>query len=450
MLHALWTAKSLRYWIAVGMTVAIAPLAVSAVAGYVLLNRDVIASFHDASARERTQVAPTQHLRILLWDTLVPVDEFVDEGGAERPAIYRAIRSRIETQFASLHEELQTDPGALLLVERARGHWTDADRLATELVSVPRPPGDPEAAKLMERFHGAITASSDKLGSSYELIAGKIQEDHDIAVRAYEKSQWLAAIAAAASLIAILGGIFLIGRVMAASVDRLVDGAERFAEGDRDHRIEVRVPPELRRVAEEFNRMIARIHDSESALAELARRDGLTRLLNRRAFDEALAEMYARMRRTSEEGALLTMDIDFFKRINDTYGHSAGDDVLRAFAKLVTADLRPFDQAFRVGGEEFSVLLPGVSMVVACDMAERLREAVAAHPIAAHGEEIPVTVSIGVAKVSEAVNPNELVDAADAALYRAKTTGRNRVVSIDEFGAHESGSKSPSKPAITA
>lgn len=437
MLRALWTRKSLRFWIAVGMTVSIAPLAVSALAGFFLLSQNVIEPFHDASMREREQVAPIQNLRVRIWDTLVPVDEFVDEGGAQRPAAYRTLRAAIENDFAELHKTLDGYPAIRAPVDRALQDWTAADRVATELISVERPPGDPGAAELMERYHGLITATSDRLGVAYNLVADEIQADHDRAVQAFVRTEELALLAAVISLLAIIAGVILIGRVMAASIDRLVDGASRFAEGERDHRIDIRVPPELRRVADEFNRMIKRIQESESALSDLARRDGLTGLLNRRAFDEALSEMSARIRRGGEEGALLALDLDHFKQINDTYGHAAGDDVLRAFAAVVTSKLRPFDQVYRVGGEEFSVLLTGASMAVAADLAERLREGIAAHPVPTSEGEITATVSIGGAKATAALDPDQLVEAADAALYRAKTTGRDRVVLIDEFGAHD-------------
>jgi len=137
--------------------------------------------------------------------------------------------------------------------------------------------------------------------------------------------------------------------------------------------------------------------------------------------------------------SLAIFDIDHFKRINDTYGHAAGDDVLRSIAKLITSSLRPFDGIYRIGGEEFCVLLPGVAMTVAHDLAERLREEVAAHEVSTAGKKISVTVSIGGAKAIASLEPASIVQAADAALYRAKTTGRNRTVLIDEFGAHEDG-----------
>ncbi|MCP5432190.1 MAG: diguanylate cyclase [Alphaproteobacteria bacterium] len=428
MIQRLWTGRSLRYWIAVGMSLALVPVALSAVAGYFLLDRGVIASFHHVAARQRDEVVPAQRLSGLLWETLVPVDEFVDEGGLHRSLAYRGMRERIEAAFAVLHARAADDLEVLSLAERARDDWTAADGLATELISVERAPGDPQAAELMERFHGTIAKTADKLAAVNGWLAAEVQKDHDAAVHAYDRAALLAGFAGIVCVLTMISGVLVIGRILKSSVDRLVDGAARFAEGDRDHRIDVTVPPELRKVADEFNRMIRRIQESESALADLARRDGLTKLRNRRAFDEELAESFARLRRQGEPFSLLALDIDHFKRVNDTHGHSAGDQVLRELAQTATSGLRPFDLVFRTGGEEFSVILPGTDAASAHEAAERLREAIAARPVAADGAQIPVTVSVGLAEAVDGMDPKELVEAADAALYRAKAEGRNRVV----------------------
>jgi diguanylate cyclase (GGDEF)-like protein len=178
--------------------------------------------------------------------------------------------------------------------------------------------------------------------------------------------------------------------------------------------------------------MAGRIRDSEHMLAELAHRDGLTGLLNRRAFDEALPEMLGRAERLGETISLLAFDIDHFKRVNDTYGHAAGDDVLKALAQIVRDQLRPIDRVFRTGGEEFAALLAGTDAGGAVEAAERLRQAIKARTVRIAGAEIGVTVSVGVAAITGTSSPDVLTGAADAALYRAKRGGRDRVVVADE------------------
>jgi diguanylate cyclase (GGDEF)-like protein len=128
------------------------------------------------------------------------------------------------------------------------------------------------------------------------------------------------------------------------------------------------------------------------------------------------------------------LDIDHFKRINDTHGHAGGDEVLRAAADTMATDVRVFDRVFRIGGEEFAVLLLGGDLTAARTTAERLRQAIAARRVRTKDGEITATVSIGLAMVSAASDPVTLCESADAALYRAKTEGRNRVVVSGDVG----------------
>ena len=428
MIQPQWTGRSLRFWIALGMTLAVLPLVLSAAGGYLLLKHGVILGFQDVAARQRFQVEPTQRLRLLLWDAVPPVDEFVDEGDPSRSAAYRTIRQQIEASFASVHTAMHSEPAPASIVDRAREEWSAADTLATQIISARHKPGDPHTAEVMDEFDGHIAAAVDRLGAVSDALAADIRADHDGALLAFERSEWLVGIAAAVSLLMILAGVLLIGRMMTVSVDRLVAGAGRFAAGDREHRIEIQVPPELRKVADEFNRMIVRIHKAEEALANLARKDGLTGLSNRRAFDEALREAISRVQRSGEEVAMLLLDVDHFKKVNDTHGHLIGDEVLRSIAETLARDVRLFDGVFRFGGEEFAVILYGADVPNAAAIAERLREATAAKVVTAGSERITATVSIGVAAASKSSTPESLVADADAALYRAKSEGRNRVV----------------------
>ncbi|AGA25286.1 sensor domain-containing diguanylate cyclase [Singulisphaera acidiphila] len=163
-------------------------------------------------------------------------------------------------------------------------------------------------------------------------------------------------------------------------------------------------------------------------LAEIARTDGLTGLKNRRHFDEALQEGYSFMSRRGEPVSVVMVDVDEFKRYNDSYGHQAGDEVLRAVATALQASARRHDTVARFGGEEFALLLLGADLTAAATLAERLRLAVEAGP----WTDRPVTASFGVATVwPGCTSPLELVKQADQALYLSKRRGRNRVTCHD-------------------
>ena len=164
-------------------------------------------------------------------------------------------------------------------------------------------------------------------------------------------------------------------------------------------------------------------------LTEETRRDSLTGLPNRRGFDEALLRFAARSARTHDPLALLLIDIDHFKAINDQLGHPAGDEVLRQLsAILAQARVRIEDVVARYGGEEFGVLLPGADEQGALVVATRLRQAITAAGIA-RGDGSVVTASIGIAVIANGEgNARGLLTAADEALYRAKREGRDRIV----------------------
>jgi len=164
-------------------------------------------------------------------------------------------------------------------------------------------------------------------------------------------------------------------------------------------------------------------------IEQSAVRDGLTQLLTHRAFEERLGEEILRAGRYRYPLSLLMLDVDHFKRVNDTYGHPAGDEVLRRVSARLAASGRPVDVVARYGGEEFAVLLVDLGKDQAVEFAENLRRGIESERFESGGYRYNVTISIGVAVYpDEAPTPPQLVRAADQRLYQAKTQGRNRVV----------------------
>jgi diguanylate cyclase (GGDEF)-like protein len=163
-------------------------------------------------------------------------------------------------------------------------------------------------------------------------------------------------------------------------------------------------------------------------LERLSRTDRLTELNNRGYWEECLAAEFRRVRRTGRPCSLVMFDIDHFKRVNDTYGHPAGDEVIRQTARILRETMRKTDVAGRYGGEEFTVLLIDTQGPDALVFAERLRSAVAETPVAFEGQTIAYTISLGVAGLDQALGSHgQWLEAADAALYVSKRGGRNRV-----------------------
>jgi diguanylate cyclase (GGDEF)-like protein/PAS domain S-box-containing protein len=193
----------------------------------------------------------------------------------------------------------------------------------------------------------------------------------------------------------------------------------------------------------ELEQLLAASDEAHANLAEQTRRlhrladtDPLTGLLNRRGFREQFEREWLRSLRHQRSLACVMLDVDFFKRVNDTHGHAAGDAALRWIAELLSRQCRPSDVICRYGGEEFCIMAPETTEQGAAHLAERIRFSLAETPIRAGGRALQITASFGVADcLGELNNVDELVERADQALRIAKQSGRNRVV---RFASEES------------
>lgn len=173
------------------------------------------------------------------------------------------------------------------------------------------------------------------------------------------------------------------------------------------------------------NNIEAAYHDEIYRLTTV---DGLTQVNNRRSFDEAIEREISRCRRYGRTLSLVLVDVDHFKKINDTFGHLAGDAVLKEVASAISKRIRKEDHLSRYGGEEFAVLTPEIDLKGAHAMAEKLRRMIEKHEFSFDGEVIPVTISCGVGTLGKKGDTSAaLVQRADEKLYEAKEGGRNQV-----------------------
>jgi two-component system cell cycle response regulator len=173
-----------------------------------------------------------------------------------------------------------------------------------------------------------------------------------------------------------------------------------------------------------------KLEEHNKKLLDMASKDPLTGMDNRRVFNRSMDTEIDRMKRYGDAFSLLVVDVDHFKRVNDTYGHPAGDKVLKELAARMKAALRDVDQIARLGGEEFGAILPSTSGTGARVAAERLRASVEGQPFAVDGLDLPITVSVGgvtIAKGSGITDADDIFTAADKAMYEAKNKGRNQV-----------------------
>jgi diguanylate cyclase (GGDEF)-like protein len=252
----------------------------------------------------------------------------------------------------------------------------------------------------------------------------------DLAHQGRIAQRWLFAEIFGVLMLLQLAGFFLLQRIVLSRIARLSATAAAISStGDLSKRVSVSGNDEITALEDSFNAMVQDLEESRrellvahEALEYHASHDGLTGVLNRAALMVRLRAEMSRAWREDNSVAVMLVDLDHFKQVNDNYGHAVGDDVLRAVMESVMHAVRPYDIVGRYGGEEFLVVVPGANEHEAVSVAERVRENVAKLRI-----DPPVTVSIGATVANGTEDERTIFVAADTALYRAKRSGRNRV-----------------------
>lgn len=219
---------------------------------------------------------------------------------------------------------------------------------------------------------------------------------------------------------------FILGNLKAlqANLRHLTWQTKRVAKGDFSQKVDF-----LGEFSEAFNEMTDNLKNMNRQLQKLASLDSLTQLANRLALDQFLGEAFARAREQADDLSILMIDIDHFKKVNDQYGHHAGDRVLAQFSEVLKKQFRTTDMLARYGGEEFMVVQPKTGIDQAVKIGNRVLEAVRNASFQLDDErQLAVTVSIGISCVTPADRSFEaIVKRSDAALYEAKNSGRNRL-----------------------
>lgn len=278
------------------------------------------------------------------------------------------------------------------------------------------------------------------------LVAELHRDQVMAAVKEYEKSAVLASVAV------IFLGFIPIGVVFAISITGPITKLRKMvnviSQGNWHQRVQVESFQEIAALAETFNQMADKIEKSEAEiqvkqlelleknrlLEKLATTDPLTHVYNRRFILERLPNEMAQASRYGEQLSTIMLDLDYFKRVNDTYGHSIGDQALLGVVEAINLTIRKADIMGRWGGEEFIIICPNTGKDAAVALAERIRQQVEEVDfVTTEGAQIPLTVSIGVAEFypknsKSNLNSDDMVNRADKALYQAKNSGRNKVV----------------------
>jgi len=324
--------------------------------------------------------------------------------------------ARVQAQQLRAHLEVLT---AMREVTRILSDTVDLKPIATRVFDVLQPLlAADEIALLLKNDEGSLVLKAlrreDKTLYGEQLSGGEV--DQTDAVQALEHETLVKATSGSA-------GTFCVPLV----ADQSAVGVMRFViplTGTHEEK-EAQIDA-LEETLTDIAKHLALVVKTPS-LHDRAIIDSLTGLFTRRHFDIRIDDMFRLARRYATPFALILLDIDHFKPVNDTYGHRAGDEALRQVAATVTGAIRDCDSAFRYGGEEFAVLLPETTAAQALHIGERLRSAVSSCRVRTDAGELSLTISLGVADYNpELANHGEIIALADRALYAAKQAGRNR------------------------
>ena len=408
-----------------GTGLMLAPLLLLGAVGY-YLHQQTFSSFENVMQQTMTVMLPIGELQRQILQTDIPLEKYVYDGDESGRLAYIRMAQVVDSQFTKLSQtegllvEYRSD------IRRAEDRWQQAHKLAMQLIA-DKQGRPPVLSEPLSRFEQQQLQASQILERLYGVFENSINKSYQDA--RFDRRQ----IQVLLLLIFFSGAIvaFFVGNRLARQVldplDKLRRGTERFGRGELDFRIETGHEDEFGQLARTFNEMA-------DELEFLAAYDNLTGLLNRREFDNRLNDEVRRAKRVRRPFVLLLLDVDYFKHINDNYGHQAGDHVLRVLAGLLKKQVREVDFVGRTGGEEFGIILTETSEQDARETAERIRRVVEEKQFAINEQKpVHVTLSIGMATYpDDGANTDMLISYADEALYRAKDGGRNRVVAFSD------------------
>lgn len=380
--------------------------------------------YHEATA----EALPFSRLQGEIFHASFLLNRYSVDPSPQDRAEFRRTVDNVNAKFSYLqHIPFEIAEEAELL-QTAKQHWDQVYGAGLLLVALGSP-ASPETMPVLHRFNGNVVVAIRAIERFNEIAAQEMEESR-LEVETSLKKGLVVFFAALGLWVA---GTTVIGILMWRAIARplrlLRSRAQAISGGDWGRPILWPSRDEFAELAQSFNAMASSLSSQKKALEDLAYQDALTGVLTRRAILGQCGEELDRARRYNRLCSVVMIDIDYFKAVNDGYGHSGGDEVLRQVAERLSRTLRTTDRVGRYGGEEFIVILPETDETTAVAIADRLRQLVGATPISlADGRETTVTISAGVATFpTDAPAPDELVHVADLALYAAKQGGRNRV-----------------------
>jgi len=420
---------SIRARFGLGLSAVLLPFLLAAVVGQFHFMPRLHQSLEDVIREYTEEMEPVEQLQKALLKAAMPVNDYLIHGKIEERQRFAQLSHRVERAFDEASPDRFTLEQERDLIGAARWEWEQARRLGEALLRLPKPVGNATAAQTMERFDAHIDRAVDLLEQAHGIFHRVIDEDRARVRVIGQRAMYLTIVTFVLALGISLFASILLARPLLRGFDALGNVAVRLTSGDHSARAVWDREDEVGQLARAFNVMADKLEQDRQTLENMATHDGLTCLYNHRMFHTLLEDELARGARFDRPVSLLMLDIDHFKRVNDTQGHQAGDILLKGLSDLLSRQARIIDRVCRYGGEEFTVLLPETGADAAVGIAERLRATVEQERFdIGNGNSVSITISIGVATYPvQAKTGDMLITAADTALYAAKNNGRNRV-----------------------
>jgi len=386
-----------------------------------------IQNFDQAINHELLHLRQQIYLRDLISLTNNPVYQFTTYGDPQELMLYEDIRREADELFANIMDEDNLTEQQIEIINTSHEEWVAATAAATTILSSEYPIPKLAAKTLLTTYNNHTEGTIDSLYQLHNINLARIEELRNEANSNFIFTRRVTLTGLITGIITFITAVIAMFRFVLRPAQQLLHSLEAIGYGDMGHRIKVESTDEFGSLAVGFNRMAENLERNQTKLAELAIRDSLTGLYNRREFERLLNDEIHRFRRHGHPVSLMMVDIDHFKQINDQYGHQIGDEAIRTVSDMITNECRTGDVVSRYGGEELAVILPETTAKHANALAERICLAIAEFPVKISPKEaIEITVSIGTATVPDnAHSARDLVTAADLAMYEAKRNGRN-------------------------
>ena len=437
----LGSSTSIRNRFAFSMGAMLLPLILLGFGTFISIE-EALSRFEKSENETLEELFPVTDLETLIVTASTSADDYLSYGTSDARDRFLRVSGEVDKAFITILNTPTDTPEKTALLLVAQKAWQQAKSSGEAICTNPHLVGSTLATQEKKQLDAQIEQATETLDRLQQLLT-HLQISDNVA-QAQNAKLWVKTIVVVVFGLG-LGVAAIASLTLARSVliplQILAEGVKHLAEEDLSHRIVLSSQDELGQLAMMFNQMAEKLEQSQTALRNLATLDELTGVFNRREFNQKLKTEIERSHRYMHPCSLIMLDIDYFKHLNDTYGHQAGDEALKAVASIIKREIRPVDVLARYGGEEFAAILPETLNESAAIVAERLRHAVAAEAIAISlGRSINVTVSIGHATFpTDAILEEKLLGAADQALYAAKHSGRNQVVSYCslQVGSHE-------------